>query len=235
MRRAKWQIGWITGINGALAILAAGFLLNGGHIKAQGPQPRRSRTVRGTVESMTTAPKGEIDGAVLDDGTVIHWPPHLAGRFSSVVAKGERIMADGRMETGRQGDTLFEVRTVTNIETNATVENDGRGPREKRRKEKPPAPPRNGSERNIQGKVERLTRAPKGEIDGAVLDDGTFLHWPPHLEDRFANLIAEGDRVKAAGVDETGKRGEERFEVYSLTNLRTNASAEIDDLGPRPP
>jgi hypothetical protein len=71
---------------------------------------------------------GEIDGAVLDDGTVIHWPPHLADRFSAVVTRGDRIRAVGRMETGPAGDSHFEVLTATNLRTNASASNDVPGP-----------------------------------------------------------------------------------------------------------
>jgi hypothetical protein len=71
---------------------------------------------------------GEIDGAVLDDGTVIHWPPHLADRFSAIVSRGDRIKAVGRMETGPAGDTHLEVQSVTNLRTNASASNDAAGP-----------------------------------------------------------------------------------------------------------
>ncbi len=48
-----------------------------GRAVAEPPAPpaAESKTVRGAVKSFTTAPMGEVDGAVLDDGTVIHWPP----------------------------------------------------------------------------------------------------------------------------------------------------------------
>jgi hypothetical protein len=67
---------------------------------------------------------GEVDGAVLDDGTVIHWPPHLAARFTPIVARGERVKASGWMETGPAGDAHLEVQMVTNVRTNASASND---------------------------------------------------------------------------------------------------------------
>jgi hypothetical protein len=82
-----------------------------------------------------------------------------------------------------------------------------------------------------------MTTAPKGEIDGAVLDNGTVLHWPPHLEDRFTTVVKRGDRVEAIGIEETTPKGDEHFEVTSLKNLRTDASAENVEArgGPEPP
>jgi hypothetical protein len=90
------------------------------------------------------------------------------------------------------------------------------------------------AQEKVRGTVERLTTAPRGEIDGAVLDDGTVLHWPPHLEDQFKEIAAVGDRVEATGSAEIGKRGEVRFEVLRLKNLQSNASAG-DDRGPKAP
>ena len=58
-------------------------------------------------------------------------------------------------------------------------------------------PPRDADTSTVRGKVERFTTAPMGETDGAMLDDGTWLHWPPHLQDRFASILKKGDRVRA--------------------------------------
>jgi hypothetical protein len=96
--------------------------------KAQAPRFGETTTAQGRVQSFTAAPMGELDGAVLDDGTVIHWPPHLAARFSAIASKGESIRVAGRMETGPAGDTHLEVQTVTNLRTNASAENDGLQP-----------------------------------------------------------------------------------------------------------
>ncbi|HVA47024.1 MAG TPA: hypothetical protein VNH11_11715 [Pirellulales bacterium] len=236
MQRSKWQFVPKSSIAAALATAAATLAVVCGEATAK-PRPERSETttVEGTVKSMTTAPRGETDGAVLDDGTVLHWPPHLENRFTDVVRKGSRVRVVGWNEINREGERRLEVNTLTNTDTRATAENDGRGPRGKKGKGPPPPPRHRGPARTVEATVERMTTAPRGETDGAVLDSGTVLHWPPHLEGRFANLIAEGDRVKAVGFEETGKRGEERFEVQSLTNLRTNRSAENDDRAPPPP
>ena len=94
-----------------------------------------------------------------------------------------------------------------------------------------------GDASTVRGKVERFTTAPMGETDGAVLDDGTWLHWPPHMQDRFAALLSTGDQVRATGRTETGPAGDTHFEVQSVTDLRTNAMAENPDFanGPPPP
>ena len=70
----------------------------------------------------------------------------------------------------------------------------------------------------MRGTVERLTTAPRGEVNGAVLDNGTVLHWPPHLEDRYKDRVRVGGRVNATGVMERGPEGDEHLEVQTLTS-----------------
>src|SRR5436309_15386804 len=86
-------------------------------------------------------------------------------------------------------------------------------------------PARDAETSTVRGRIDRFTTAPRGEVDGAVLDDGTWLHWPPHLEDQFKGILKEGDRVRATGRTETGPKGDTHFEVQSVTNLRSNATA----------
>jgi hypothetical protein len=93
-------------------------------------------------------------------------------------------------------------------------------------------PPDRGATKTVQGTVQQLTRAPKGEIDGAILDNGTEIHWPPHLADRFSALVARGDRVKVSGWLELSPAGDSHFEVQSVTNLRTNGTAGVDGTTP---
>jgi hypothetical protein len=234
---------WPSGLAPLAALaLALPFALSEG--KAQAPAFGEMTTAQGTVQRLTAAPMGEIDGAVLDDGTVIHWPPHLADRFSAIVAPGDRIQAIGRIETGPVGDTHLEVQTVTNLRTNKRREIDAppTGPG-LRRGPLPPHPPgqRPGNDvtatasRTAQGTVQRLTTAPTGEIDGAVLDDGTVIHWPPHLADRFSAIVARGDRIKVSGWMVAGPAGDTLFEVVTATNFRTNATTANDiDVPPSP-
>lgn len=229
MTDRRWTRRWAAMLSSAAMLCGAGLA-----------QAQPAERVRGTVERLTTAPKGEIDGAVLDDGTTLHWPPHLADEFQAAVKVGDEVEATGRTETAPRGEEHFEVERLTNLRTKAVAVNDDR---------RPPKPPKGPKERGprrgadaddrrittIKGVVRSLTTAPKGETDGAVLDDGTTLHWPPHLEDEFSNVAAAGDQVEATGSNERGKRGEARFEVMRLTNLKTNASAESEPGAARPP
>jgi len=228
---ARW-----TSLGAVAALLLALVVLGQG--QAQPPGEGELKTVRGKVERFTTAPKGEVDGAVLSGGTVIHWPPHLEGRFKGILTKGDRVEAAGRMETGPEGDTKLEVRRVTNLRTEESRTNDDvpppKGPKGPKGK-KGPKGLAFGAFKTVKGTVERFTMAPKGEVDGAVLSGGTVIHWPPHLEGRFKGILAKGDRVEAIGRMETGPEGDAKLEVQRVTNLRTGAARVNEDLPAPPP
>jgi hypothetical protein len=135
----------------ALAATALALFFADASVKGQPPDAEATRTVQGTVRSTTTAPMGEIDGVVLDDGTVIHWPPHLGDRMSGIAVRGDQVRATGWMETGPEGDAHLEVRTVTNLRTNALLENNAPapspppGPGRRRGPVPPPPGPRPGN------------------------------------------------------------------------------------------
>jgi len=100
----------------------------------------------------------------------------------------------------------------------------------------PAQPPGVGQTRTIRGTIDRFTTAKKGEVDGCYLDDGTWVHWPPHLEERFKAIVARGDRIEATGRWERGKKGETKFEAQSVVNLRTDKSVLFDyRAGAAPP
>lgn len=82
----------------------------------------------------------------------------------------------------------------------------------------PPGPPPDAESVTVRGVVKEFTTAPKGEVDGLMLDDDTCVHWPPHMADRFTDIVAKGDKIKVTGFRETGPKGDTKLEVSSLTN-----------------
>lgn len=107
------------------------------------------------------------------------------------------------------------------------------------RKGPPPPPPPDravdGPTKTVRGVVKEFTTAPKGETDGFFLDDGTEVHFPPHLSDKVTDVVNKKDRVKVTGRSMKMPGGETHFQASSITNLRTNTSVAIDDTAPPPP
>lgn len=225
---------FITAKKGAAAaILALLMLACSRETNGQGDD---QETVKGTVKEFTEAPKGEIDGMALSDGTIVHWPPHLERKFTAIVKKGDRVEVVGRRETLPKGEKVFEARTVTNLATEESYTKDDAPPPPKGKKDKGKKGKGRdriaGPDRTVTGKVERFTEAPKGEIDGMELSDGTVVHWPPHMERQFTAIVKKGDRVRVIGWDETKPKGEKVLEVRSLTNLATRITRINEDAPP---
>jgi hypothetical protein len=153
LRRSMWALGLLV-LSGTMAA----------SLTAQPPAPKGKdgkkgsiqgefRTAQGTVRDFTTAPKGETDGLILNDGTWVHWPPHMADRFTAIVEKGDRVKATGFMETGpKRDDAKLEVSTLTNQRTGKSVENPDR-----------PAPESTATGRN--GDIERRLQALEDKMD----------------------------------------------------------------------
>src|SRR5260370_33537867 len=86
-----------------LAPLVAGclvLLLGCAESTAQPPGAGETSTVRGKVDRFTTAPRGEADGAVLDDGTWLDCQPLMLARVSEIPEEGQRVAWTGRTRAG---------------------------------------------------------------------------------------------------------------------------------------
>jgi hypothetical protein len=158
---------------------------------------QQSITIGGTVTRFTLTPRGDLDGLILGDGTQVHVPPHLSAELVAAVKPGDAVTVSGaRSSSG----ALFIAASVTDAASNQTVID--RGPPAPGLTAPPPPPgvPVPGAQNTmVQGRVQRLLRGPAGEVNGALLDDGTVLRMPPHVAYQFATLLAPGQIVAAQG------------------------------------
>jgi len=188
-----------------IAVSAAAILLTTSAFAQMPPPPpggplpvwQQSMTISGTVARFTLTPRGDLDGLILSDNTQVHVPPHLSDQLAAVVRPGNFVTIAGyRSPTG----ALFIATSVTNTASNQTVID--RGPPAPGLAPPPPPPgmPAPGAQDSFaQGRVERLLRGPAGDVNGAILDDGTILHMPPHIAYQFASLLVPGKTVAAQG------------------------------------
>src|SRR2546428_3094877 len=54
--------------------------------------------VTGAVKQFVINPYGEIDGLLLEDGTLAKYPPHMAGELAAAVKPGDTISVRGIRE-----------------------------------------------------------------------------------------------------------------------------------------
>jgi hypothetical protein len=78
----------------------------------QNPPPGPGQEVRqpiratGTVKALTHAAMGEIDGAVLDNGTIVHFPPAVGTQYANLFQVGAPLAAVGNGTINTYGRSL---------------------------------------------------------------------------------------------------------------------------------
>ncbi len=157
--------------------------------------------VSGTLSRLTINPEGEVDGFVLTDGTLVRLPPHLGAQLTALARPGERVTVAGER---RFGDDI-RARVVRNDGTGASLS------------DQPPAlaahvPPAlrgvNLARLSVSGVVRRVTRAPRGEPDGVMLDNGAIVKLTVPAAQQFGALLVPGARVAAVGYGTRNAYGE---------------------------
>jgi hypothetical protein len=153
---------------------------------------------RGVVRQYTLTPRGDLDGFLLADNTDVHVPPHLSVELGAVVRPGDTVSVRGY----RAGASpLIVAASVTNATTNQTVVDRGPpppgfGP--------PPTPPPGypapgAQQASLSGKVQASLYGPAGDLNGAVLEDGTTIRFPPQLAYQFAGALMPGQATTVQG------------------------------------
>jgi hypothetical protein len=127
--------------------------------------PRKPET-RGIVKQYTLTPRGDVDGLILNDGTEVTLPPHLTSQIVFAVRPGDVVTIRGLKARALP---LIDAASVTNFATGASVVDNG----------PPGGPDRFASEQTISGKIAAQLHGKRGEINGAVLDNGTIVRLPP--------------------------------------------------------
>jgi hypothetical protein len=78
---------------------------------ALGPRSWSGRDMRvsGTVTRALTGPRGETNGVILDNGTVVRFPPHVGEAFADLVRPGAQLAAQGYGTSGPAGTAIEAV------------------------------------------------------------------------------------------------------------------------------
>ena len=148
--------------------------------------------ISGVVKQFALTPAGDIEGLVLANGTEVHVPPHLTAQVSAAVQPGESIAVRGS-SIGVPG---FVVATALTGQRGGSVVDrgppaPGMGP--------PPRLPAGGQEVTMEGRVQQVLHGPRGDINGAMLDNGTTVKMPPHAWAQMASLLQPGQTMTVQG------------------------------------
>jgi hypothetical protein len=174
--------------------------------------------IQGTVARLLPTPRGEVDGLLLEDGRLVRFPPHMSAALLGVVGQGDAVVIEGM--SGPAGNEIRAWR-ISNRATGRSVT------------EAPPTfPPEarawSGRDMRVSGIVRRTLTGGRGEANGAILEDGTVVRFPPHVGEAFANLLVPGARLVAQGYGSSGPAGT-AIEAVALGSSESSLMA----VGPR--
>jgi hypothetical protein len=195
--------------------------------------PQQLPVQRGQVQQFTLTPRGDIDGLILSDGTEVKTPPHLSTEIAYAIKPGDTVTIHGLHAAALP---LIQAVSIADETAGRTVVDNG-APGPARAPGVAPGAPIPGLS-EAQGRVRMTLHGPRGDVNGALLEDGTVLRLPPPEADRFANLLQPGQVLVAEGsgfVNAIGKV----FEVRQLGPSRDQLSFVAGPPGPgrdrRPP
>jgi hypothetical protein len=183
--------------------------------------PKFLPEVTGTVELFLLNPHGESDGLVMEDETEVHFPPHLSTKIHRALKVGNVVKVRGVRP--REGNVIAAISLQG--DGNKLILDEG-----------PPAtkPPKPHVERQdvlISGTVRRPLHGPKGEVRGALLEDGQIVRFPPHEAENLKKLLKPGATMCVKGEALTNRHGT----VIEARELGSKASSLVAVKHPKPP
>ncbi|WP_044558756.1 hypothetical protein [Azospirillum sp. B4] len=175
--------------------------------------------IRGVVRQFTQTPRGDIDGLILMDGTEVKTPPHLSSGIAYAIRPGDTVVVHGLKAAALP---LVRAISISDEASKITISDDGPGPG--RRLDAAAGVPALSS-----GRVRMPLHGPEGEVDGALLEDGTILRLPPDAY-RAAAGLKPGQTVFAEGAVLTTPFGR----VVEVSGIGTTPD-RLEPIAPQPP
>ena len=172
---------------------------------------------RGKVTQFLLNPHGDLDGLILNtaDGKwQVHFPPHMSKQVVKHIAVGNTIRVRGVKP--RDADVIAAV-SLTSQQGAELIDE---GPQHHGPKPEKPE----GKPMDVQGEITMSLYGPKGELRGALLDDGTSLRVPPHAAAELAAYLTPGAFVQAWGHGVKNKYGQ-TIDVHDIAELVDAAEA----------
>jgi hypothetical protein len=166
------------------------------------PAAQQPVAATGTVSRFVINPEGDVDGFLLSDGSLVHFPPHMSSQLVSVVHSGDPV----RIAGFRDGGGNLAAQQIVNERTSQQIADQ---PPPVGALRTPPALRGAGLVKlSVKGAVARVTTAPRGEPDGVMLTNGTIIKMTPPAAQQFAGLMRPDAVVAATGYGTRNQYGE---------------------------
>ena len=182
-------------------ILLAATLLAGGvgaavAQNAAAYDPSQPPAIQGKLAEYSLTPRGDVDGLILVDGTEVHLPPHLGTQLAYAVKQGDAVTIRGLRA---RAIPMVQAMSVRNDATGSTVTDTSAsgapGPRDAQQA------------LSATGRIKAQLHGPRGDLNGALLEDGTIIRLPPPEAERLASTLTAGAPVTVQGNGFEGPLG----------------------------
>lgn len=199
----------------AIAIVAAAYAQD-----AATYDPAQLPAIQGKVAQYSLTPRGDVDGLILADGTEVHLPPHLGTILVYAAKPGDNVTIHGLRA---RAVPMVQALTVSNDATGITVTDAGPSG--------PPGPRGATQSLSAEGQVKAQLHGPRGELNGALLNDGTIIRMPPPEAQRLAAELVPGAPLYVQGRGYVGALGR----VIDARSIGPNRSQLAEIAAPPPP
>jgi len=161
-----------------------------------------SSTVAGKVARYFITPVGDVEGLMLDSGTIARLPIHMGKDLVKVVKIGDEVKIEGVKDN--EG-TAFRVYSITNVNSKQSVVK-----RDKKWTEV--TMPRivrslGLKELTANGAVQTILTGPRGEPNGVILDNGTIVRFGKDAAYAASTQMKVGARLAAKGYGTENEYG----------------------------
>jgi hypothetical protein len=225
MKRASAILGIGLGV-GLCGLAIQQTYVTGQESRAKREVEMTAQMTSGKVKAFVKNDKGDVDGMSLDNGALIHFPPHLATSITRQVQVGDGIEVRGHEHTLPTGDAAIEAKQIEVNGQVITIEEPRRprGP-------KPPRGPRHMAESSMtaKGKVSEFHVNRHGDVDGFLLSDGTEVKLPPHQAGDLEALVQVGSQVWIEGRRHETPHGDIHLHADQIMDTASGRTLERDE------
>ena len=187
-----------------LSTLLAGLLVIAPVAYARKDKPMQQEPVvslQGKVVRYLVNPFGEVDGLLLDSGTLAKMPPHMSSELTSLAKPGDSVKLQGTPEA----ESSFKAYSVTNMASNQTLLQ-----REPAWNDKPMPKHLRAvglKEISVNGNIQQVITGKRGEPRIVILDNGTNVRLPKEAAYGVYSQIKIGEPFAASGYGTENQYG----------------------------
>ncbi len=161
-------------------------------------------TVVGAVDSFNLDPRGQANSVVLktENGRLaqFNFPPHLGPVVERLAAVGQHLTATGTADLATGDRKIYRLTSLKGPDDKSSLV--------------VPLPGMPESIGHVNGTVKTLNIGSRGEVDGARLDNGDYVHTGP----QSAATLKPGFQLSVDGTAVPMADGNQAFEAVSINN-----------------